>query len=106
VSNFIKRNINKKMDLYSLYHNCLDDSDKRYLAYLLKKEKVKASSELLVKDWIKIVNVSVRLRNKLLCNYTDIDIYPSQITKEMFLSHNKTGIKTWNEFAELRGDNI
>ena len=94
------------MDIYNLYHHCLTDSDKRYLAFLLKKEKVKASNELLVKDWINIVNVSVRLRHTLLANFCDMDIYPSQITAQMFLKNYKTGMKTWNEFQELRGDYI
>jgi len=103
VSKYLKRNINKKMDLYALYHNCLDDSDKRYLAYLLKKEKVKASNELLVTDWIDLVDASVRLRNAL--KYSFDDMYPSQITKEMFLSRRNIGLKCWKEFEELRGDN-
>jgi hypothetical protein len=94
------------MNLYTFYHNCLDDSDKRYLAHLLKKEKVKASTELLVKDWINIIDVSVRLTNILKCYYIDIDIYPSEITKEMFLSNRNTGIITWREFEKLRGDYI
>jgi hypothetical protein len=94
------------MDLYALYHNCLSDSDKRYLAHLLKKEKVKASSELLVKDWVDMVDASVRLRNLLHSNYFDKEIYPSQITQEMFFSHRNTGVVTWREFQELRGDNL
>jgi hypothetical protein len=92
------------MDLFALYHNCLDDSDKRYLAYLLKKEKVKASNELLVKDWVDMVDASVRLRNLL--KYSFDDMSASQITKEMFLSHRNIGLKSWKEFQELRGDNL
>jgi hypothetical protein len=94
------------MNLYTFYHNCLNDSDKRYLAHLLKKEKVKASTELLIKDWIWKVDCSVRLTNILKCYYSDIDIYPSQITKEMFLSNRNSGITTWREFEILRGDNL
>jgi len=94
------------MDIYTLYHYCLDSSDKRYLAYLLKKEIIKASNELIIKDWINTVDISCRLRNILLGNYCDESIYPSQITKQMFLSLRNTGIKTWREFEELRGDNL
>jgi hypothetical protein len=93
------------MELFNLYHNCFTDSDKRYLAYLLKKEKVKASNELLIHDWLKTVNASVRLINMIKSCY-DNNIYPSQITKEMFLSHHNAGVVTWREFEELRGDNI
>jgi hypothetical protein len=93
------------MELYDLYHNCLTDEDKRYLAYLLKKERVTASNELLIHDWLKTVNASVRLINVIRGNY-DNNIYPSQITKEMFLSNYKVGVKAWREFENLRGDNI
>jgi len=93
------------MELYKLYHNCFTDEDKRHLARWLKKEKVKASNELLIHDWIKTVEASIRLRNVITSRY-DNNIFPSQITKEMFLSHRNVGITTWEEFKELRGDNI
>ena len=93
------------MELFDLYHHCFTDSDKRYLAYLLKKEKVKASNELLIHDWLYKVDASIRLRNVIHSCY-DNNIFPSQITKEMFLSNRNSGIKTWREFEELRGDNI
>ena len=93
------------MELFNLYHHCFTDSDKRYLAYLLKKEKVKASNELLIHDWLNTVEASIRLHNVIRSNY-DNNIFPSQITKEMFLSLRNTGVVTWREFEELRGDNI
>jgi hypothetical protein len=93
------------MKLFDLYHHCFTDEDKRYLAYLLKKEKVKASNELLINDWIQTVEASVRLINVVKRCY-DNNIFPYQITKEMFLSHRNVGIKIWEEFEELRGDNI
>jgi hypothetical protein len=93
------------MELYNLYHNCFTDEDKRHLARWLKKEKVKATNELLIHDWIKTVEASIRLRNVINRCYDD-NIFPSQITKEMFLSHHNVGISTWKEFEDLRGDNI
>ena len=93
------------MELYDLYHRCFTDEDKRHLARWLKKEKVKATNELLIHDWIKTVEASVRLRNTIKACYDD-NIFPSQITKEMFLSHRNVGISTWKEFEELRGDNL
>jgi hypothetical protein len=102
-----KRLTNKtqNMELYDLYHHCLNDSDKRYLAYLLKKEKVKATNELLIHDWVKTVNASTRLINVIRACY-DNNVFPSQITKEMFLSKHNVGVSTWIEFEDLRGDNI
>ena len=93
------------MELYDLYHHCFTDEDKRYLAYLLKKEKVKASNELLIHDWIKKLNPSMRLLNVIYTNYEN-NIFPSQITRDEFLNHRNTGIVTWREFEELRGDNL
>ena len=92
------------MDIYTLYHNCLTDSDKRNIARWLKKEKIKASNEMLVKDWIETVKISVRLTNLLKHKFWDL--YPSEITKGMFLMTRNAGIKTWKEFEEVRGDNI
>jgi hypothetical protein len=94
------------MEIYTLYHNCLTESDKRHLAFLLKKEKIKASNELLVRDWMDTEKMSIRLRNALLRNFCDNDIYPSEITAKMFMMHRHTGIKTWKEFQEVRGDNL
>jgi hypothetical protein len=94
------------MDIYTLYHNCFTDSDKRNIARWLKKEKIKASNEMLLKDWIETVEISVRLTNAIKHRFCDNDIYPSQITKEMFLMTRSVGIKTWKEFQEVRGDNI
>jgi hypothetical protein len=93
------------MKLFDLYHHCFTDEDKRHLARWLKKDRVKASNELLINDWIKTVEASVRLLNVINRCY-DNNIFPSQITKEMFLSHRNVGIITWEEFEELRGDNI
>jgi hypothetical protein len=93
------------MELYNLYHHCFTDEDKRYLAYLLKKEKVTASNELLIHDWLKTVNASIRLINLIYRHY-DKNIYPSQISKEMFLNKEGAGVKAWREFENLRGDNI
>jgi hypothetical protein len=90
------------MELFDLYHHCFTDIDKRYLAYLLKKEKVKASNELLIHDWLHKVDASIRLRN-VIHRFYDNNIFASQITKEMFLSHRNVGISTWEEFEELRG---
>ena len=92
------------MKLFDLYHRCFTDEDKRDLARWLKKDRVKATNELLIHDWIKTVNASVRLHN-VIANY-DNNIFPSQITKEMLLSHRNVGIGTWKEFEELRGDNL
>jgi hypothetical protein len=93
------------MELFKLYHYCFTDEDKRDLARWLKKDKVKATNELLIHDWLKTVKPSIRLINAIRANY-DNNIFPSQITKEMFLSNRNVGITTWEEFKELRGDNI
>ena len=93
------------MELYKLYHNCFTDEDKRHLARWLKKDRVKATNELLIHDWIETVEASIRLRNVIKGCY-DNNIFPSQITMEMFLSFRNVGIVTWREFEELRGDNI
>jgi hypothetical protein len=93
------------MKLFDLYHHCFTDEDKRDLARWLKKDRVKATNELLIHDWIQTVESSIRLMNVIKRCY-DNNIFPSQITKEMFLSHRNVGITTWEEFEELRGDNI
>jgi len=93
------------MKLFDLYHHCFTDEDKRHLARWLKNDRVKATNELLINDWIETVEASVRLINVIKRCY-DNNIFPSQITKEMFLSHHNVGISTWEEFEELRGDNI
>jgi hypothetical protein len=94
------------MDLFNFYTYCLNDSDKRYLAELLKREKIKASTELVLSEWINLVDGSVRLLNILHHISRDSDVYPSQVTKEMFLNMRGAGVKSWEEFTELRGDNI
>jgi hypothetical protein len=91
------------MELYDLY-KCFTDEDKRNISRWLKNEKVKATNELLIRDWIRTVDASVRLHNAI-ANY-DNNIFPSQITKQMLLSHRNVGITTWREFQNLRGDNI
>ena len=92
------------MELYDLYHKCFTDEDKRNLARWLKRDKVRATNELLIRDWIRTVDASVRLRNAIA--WYDNNIFPSQITKEMLLSIRNVGVRTWREFEELRGDNI
>ncbi len=94
------------MDLFNFYNYCLNDSDKRYLAYLLKKEKVKASTELLLQDWLNITECSVRLKNLLYFISRTHNIVPSEITEKIFFYHKGSGPKTWEEFRELRGDNL
>jgi hypothetical protein len=94
------------MQLYDLYHHCFTDEDKRHLAYLLKKEKVTASNELLLEDWLNITECSVRLKNLLGYISRNHNVSPSQVTKEMFLNLRGAGVKTWEEFTDLRGDNI
>jgi hypothetical protein len=93
------------MKLFDLYHRCFTDEDKRDLARWLKKDRVKATNELLIHDWLYKVDASIRLHNVIRSNY-DNNIFPSQITKEMFLSLRNAGIVTWREFEELRGDNL
>jgi hypothetical protein len=94
------------MDLFNFYNYCLNDSDKRYLADLLKRERIKGSSELVLSDWIMVVHGSVRLLNILKSISLDFDVYPSQVTKEMFFNIRYAGPKTWEEFTDLRGDNL
>ncbi len=94
------------MDLFNFYNYCLNDSDKMYLADLLKRERIKGSSELVLSDWIMVVHGSVRLLNILKSISLDFDVYPSQVTKEMFFNIRYAGPKTWEEFTDLRGDNL
>ena len=94
------------MDLFNFYNYCLNDSDKRYLADLLKRERIKGSSELVLSDWVMVVDGSVRLLNILKSISLDFDVYPSQVTKEMFFNIRYAGPKTWEEFTDLRGDNL
>jgi hypothetical protein len=42
----------------------------------------------------------------LIYRHYDKNIYPSQISKEMFLNKEGAGVKAWREFENLRGDNI
>ena len=94
------------MDLYNLYHNCFTDEDKRHLARWLKKEKVKATNELLLEDWINVTECSVRLKNLLYRISKKHNVFLSEITKHIFFSYRGSGPKTWQEFTELRGDNL
>jgi DNA-directed RNA polymerase alpha subunit len=94
------------MDLFKFYTYCLNDSDKRCLAELIKREKIKASTSLVLSEWINVIDGSVRLRNILRHISLDSDIYPSQVTKEMFFNMRGAGVKSWEEFTELRGDNL
>lgn len=93
------------MELFDLYHHCFTDEDKRNLARWLKRDRVRATNELLIHDWLNKVDASIRLINVIRANY-DNNIFPSQITKEMFLSNRNAGVVTWREFEELRGDNL
>jgi len=85
------------------FYECLSTSEKQQLQYLLKKEKVEASNEMYVRDWIHKVQPSVRLHNILSFRYGTEDKLVSDITYEEFFSIRNSGQKTWCEFEELRG---
>ena len=85
------------------FYECLSTSEKKQLQYLLKKEKVEASNEMFVRDWIEKVEPSARLANILYSKYGREDKLISDITAEEFFSIRNSGQKTWCEFEELRG---
>ena len=96
----------KGMDMSSIFQECFF----AVVYYETLQKNTRA------KDWNKIQDCGVRLRNVLLGKHTykwDKDTgkisYPHEImniekiTKKEFLRYRNAGKKTWDEFVELRG---
>jgi hypothetical protein len=91
------------MDI-SKFYNCLTPAEKKQLSFLIKNDKVKSSNEMFVRDWVHHVDLSVRLINVLMGKWSKADKLVSDITAEEFFSIRNAGVKAWQEFQLLRGN--
>lgn len=85
------------------FYECLSTSEKKQLQYLLKKEKIEASNEIFVRDWVYKIKPSTRLFSILIGKWGREDKLVSDITAEEFFAIRNAGPKAWREFEELRG---
>ena len=92
-----------------LLFKCLTENEKKELRHLLEI-KIIDKNDMSIIDWIKITEPYPRLANTLkILNHSYyqkefINITANKITKEIFFKVRNAGLKTWQEFQDLKND--
>ncbi len=87
---------NNALDIIEEYHKQLFKS--------LNIKEMRSDSKTKVVEWVLIDHCSVRLYNVLKFNKDDARMrYIEDITKANFIKCRNAGLRSWNEFVELRG---